>query len=485
MIDAVKILPLVLIAMATTQGARASTDTLTIYDVQFSTEENDWRSDYEGEVVSIVGGVVTHQVGFRITLQDPTSGDAWAGIEIRAFENEAPLGVIGPGDRVDFFDVFVEEFRGGTLPQFKSYSSFEVLSSGVPLPEPVTVAVEDLRVPPARERCEKYEGMLIAVEDVRVGRMDLGKADDNYELFTEADTTWASDYYNLDILVPPFPTYYVSRGDRYSRMVGILQEYLHPEEGWDYYQLLPRGEGDYEKSNLYTIRDVQESSAVDDWASPLAGRRVDVRGIVSSERTGDGLIPILDPLLGNAWSGVFVADPEEVLGSLSPGDDVEFQAALVEERDGLTVLSMDSESSFSVAGSGNVVSGAVLPSGELEIHAGPETSEKYEGTLVALYNVTVVQRGLPVGADLYYMVAGTDTLLGSDLESSASAPDSTFFVRQGDRLGLVRGIVAERVLEKTTGYVLYPRGAEDYRFVGADRELASWGRMKRRFREGS
>jgi hypothetical protein len=296
---------------------------------------------------------------------------------------------------------------------------------------------------------------------------------------------WASDYYNLDILVPPFPTYYVARGDRYGRMVGILQEHLHPEESWDYYQLLPRGEEDYEKSNLYTIREVQESSAADGWASPLTGRRVDVSGVVSSARTGDGLIPILDPLLGSAWSGVFVADPDGALESLSPGEEVELKAVLVEERDGLTVLNVDGESSFSVASSGNALAGVVLPSEELDIRGGPETSEKYEGILATVYNVTVVKRGLSFGADLYYMVAGEDTLLGSDLESSATAPDSTFFVRPGDRLGLIRGIVTERTLGKSTAYVLHPRRAEDYKFVGAHRELASWGRMKRRFREGS
>jgi len=461
----------------------AGQDTLSIYDVQFSTAQENWRSAYEGDIVSIAGGVVTHQNGSRITLQDPTLGDAWAGIEIRAFENEAPLGIVSAGDRVDFFDVLVEEFRGGTIPQFMDYSTFEVVSSGNPLPAPVHVPVHDLRLPPDREACEKYEGMVVAVENVRVGRLDLGKAEDNYEIFTEADTMWASDYCNHDIQVPPFPTYFVSRGERYARMAGVFQEYRHPDEGWDYYQILPRGSADYEESDLYTIRDVQESSEADGWASRLTGARIRLRGIVSSECSGSERMTLADPLLGTEWAGVFLDDVVGRLSSLTLGDDVEFSNVQVDEADGLTLLLYDGESDHSIVSRGNAVTGSRASPGDLSLAADPDRSEKYEGMLISLYNTTVVGRGTLEDPDLYCLVAGSDTLLGTDLESAVLAPDSTFFVRNGDRLGRLRGLVTERKVGAESRYILQPRAAEDYTFVGSNRELTSWGRVKRQFRQ--
>ncbi len=461
----------------------AAQDTLSIYDVQYSTAENDWRSAYEGQVVSIVGGIVTHQIGFRITLQDPTLGGAWAGIEIRAYQSEAPLGVVSVGDRVDFHDVLIEEFRGGTLPQFMNYSTFEIVSSGNALPDPVRVPVHDLRLPPDREACEKYEGMLVAVEDVRVGRLDLGKAADNYEIFTEADTAWASDYYNLDILVPPFPTYYVSRGERYATVAGVFQEYLYPEEGWDYYQILPRGTQDYEKSDLYTIRDVQESDADRNWASALEGGRIHLRAVVTVAQNGAGFVTLGDPLLGASWAGIFVEDASGALSGLAVGDEIDLRDVQVAEAEGLTVLRYDTASDYSVLSSGNTVRAVSVPASDLSLAAGPDRTEKYEGMLVAVYNVDVAARGVSEGSDLYYLAAGTDTLLGTDIESAVLAPDSTFFVRTGDRLGFVSGIITERPSGDGPRYVLQPRGAEDYKFIGSNRELLSWSRMKRRFRQ--
>ncbi len=51
-------------------GARLSVDTLSIRELQYSTAAGDWRSAYENQIVSLTGGVVTHKIGFRITLQD-------------------------------------------------------------------------------------------------------------------------------------------------------------------------------------------------------------------------------------------------------------------------------------------------------------------------------------------------------------------------------------------------------------------------------
>lgn len=463
-------------------GSRAGADLLSIRDLQFSTAASGWRSAHEGEVVSFGGGVVTHVVGFRITLQDPTLGAEWAGIEVRAFEDEAPLAAVRVGDRVDFFDVLVEEFRGGTIPQFKSDSSFEIVSRGHPLPEPVTVPLAELAHPPDRERCERFEGMLVAVEDVRVGEMDWGKAEDNYELSDGEQRMWASDYSNLDLAVPPFPTYYVQRGERYARIAGIYQEYTYPEEGWEYYQLLPRGTGDYVRSSLYTIRDVQESSAADGWASLLEGRRIDLAAVVSAERRVSGGLALLDRWLGGEWAGVLLLDPQRRLPALSVGDEIRLASVLVSEAAGLTSLAYDNVSSVEQLASGERVEGTLVDPAELARGAGPAGGERYEGMLVSLYNGRVARRGLPEGDDLYSIAFGSDTLLACDRESAVLPPDSTFFVRAGDRLGRLRGIVTQREAPGGPCYVVEPRDASDYEFVGDDATHTTWGRLKHAFR---
>jgi len=457
---------------------------ITIHDLQFSTAAQDWKSPYEGQVVSLTGGVVTHTIGFRITLQDPAAGDAWAGIEIRAYENEAPLGVVRVGDQVDFHDLLVEEFRGGTVPQFKTYSTFEIVSRDNTLPAPVRVALADVAYPPDREHCERYEGMLVTVENVRVGGMDLGKAEDNYELSDGSHTVWASDYYNIDLAVPPFPKYYVARGERYAQITGIFQEYAHPDEGWDYYQILPRGAADYERSEIYTILDVQESTAADGWRSPLEGLRVSVQGVVCGERSPRGRLALQDRLLGPAWSGILVGDPAARLTALALGDEVLLEQTLVTENDGQTILLYDGDSRHTVTSVGqSVIALGVAPTA-LARDGGAEVGERYEGMLIAVHNVNVVRRGVAEGDSLYYLASGADTLIATDVESGVVPPDSTFFVRPGDRLGRVRGLVLERTLPGgRPAYVLTPRRAADYLFLASpDVSFTSWGRLKESFR---
>jgi len=144
---------------------------------------------------------------------------------------------------------------------------------------------------------------------------------------------------------------------------------------------------------------------------------------------------------------------------------------------------VDAESRVSVLGPGHAPDAPAIPAADLGLSAGAGRSERYEGMVVTLYNLTVAERGRGEAADLYTLMADGDTLLGSDRWSSAPAPDSTFFVRAGDRLGFLRGIVTEETIDGAAAYVLMPRSAEDCRFVGGERELTTWGRLKRQHRE--
>ncbi len=216
---------------------------LTIDEIQTSTGP-DWESPYADQWVDITGGIVTKvYIGgrTRVIIQDPTLGDAWAGILISFDEHELATGITR-GDQIDLTHVEIYESRGNTQAGFDSSSVFSIISSGNYV-VPLTVSVADIPDPINADLSEKYEYMLLTVENVTVGAMDLGSHDDNYELFNDDGLCWAADYANYDL--PPGSDYYVSAGEQYESITGYLEQYQNPADDWDYYQLLPRDAEDY------------------------------------------------------------------------------------------------------------------------------------------------------------------------------------------------------------------------------------------------
>jgi hypothetical protein len=161
------------------------------------------------------------------------------------------------------------------------------------------------------------------------------------------------------------------------------------------------------------------------------------------------------------------------------GDEIELRGVLVEEREGLTVLSIDEASSHELIGSGNNVIGVRAGIEDLALAATAESAEPYEGMLITVYNTRVLHRGVAQGESLYYLGAEDDSMLATDAGVTALPPDSTFFVREGDRLGLITGLVEEMNLVTGSGYVLRPRSAADYWFIAGNQVLATWGGLKR------
>jgi hypothetical protein len=206
------------------------------------------------------GGLVTNKVRQRMVLQDPSLGSEWAAIEVRGYP-VYPVG-IEVGDQVDFDNVYVDEYRGVTTLQYYSASSHVVNSGGNPLPDPLPLPIWSLRHPAHPEDSERYASMLVTLsEPVTVGDLDLGPHEDNYSLLGFAGgVLWGSDYANADIDT----TYYVSEGDCYARLTGIVQRYAF--EAWDDYQLLPRGAADYVVCNM----------AIDDGPGPSDVRLLSV-----------------------------------------------------------------------------------------------------------------------------------------------------------------------------------------------------------------
>jgi hypothetical protein len=224
-----------------------------ISEIQHTTDP-DGRSPLEGQVIDCRGGVVTHLFPGgkpKLTIQDPNRPFAWGAIQIKDGLTGAPLfHKAAVGDWVTISNVYVEEYRGNTILQClpANNPTLTVVSRNNPLPKPLAVAPPEIAAPlpdasgdwyVTTHGAEKYEHMRLRVTGVSVGEMNLGKAADNYFLQSNEDpnaSCWASDYMNADAPGDYHP--FVSAGQRFCSVEGILEQYTNVKEGWDYYQLL-------------------------------------------------------------------------------------------------------------------------------------------------------------------------------------------------------------------------------------------------------
>ena len=244
-------LALVLVAAL---AADAPAQVLTICDIQY-TADPDGDSPYHGQVVNCAGGVAVANLDRsvpRLFLQDPANPDAWGGIQVKDIDVVGAFDSVALGDWVELTNVEVEDHRGTTFLQWRPEEhgpGLTVTSAGNPLPEPIMLSVSDIAAPVydpgegawlvANHNAECWESMRVIVRDVTVTDMDLGKADDNYNLQnTSGGDCWAADYLNQD---KPYSWYYhrfVSVDQHFCAIGGVLEQYTHLTNGWDYYQLL-------------------------------------------------------------------------------------------------------------------------------------------------------------------------------------------------------------------------------------------------------
>lgn len=241
-------------------AAVASAQPLSIYDIQYTTAV-DGTSPQDGNLVDCAGGVVTAIIpGFkpRLVVQDP-SQPTFGAIQVKAWTGDTAFAGVQVGDWVSFTDVLVEDYRGNTFLQFDPTfdtsfdSTFTVVSRGNAVPAPTLITPADLPAPQqiyvgevngydvynwlvSDHEAEKYEGMMVTIEDVGVGTMGLGKASDNYELGDGLDDIWASDYYNADKVGDYHPL--TSTGQSFESVTGMVEQYTSLTSGWDYYQLM-------------------------------------------------------------------------------------------------------------------------------------------------------------------------------------------------------------------------------------------------------
>ncbi len=237
-----------LAAVMAAAGSRAGAEELSIYEIQYTTDPAG-DSPYALQTVDCRGGIVTHKYGGskpKLTLQDPDFPDGWGGIQVKDWTAGLELfNAVSVGDWVCLSNVSVEEYRGNTLLQFKSDtgSAATVTSPGNPLPAHRLVTADEIAAPlegPPDEwyvvdhHAEKYEAMLLTIEDVVVTEMGLGKACDNYNLRSASGDCWAADYMNEDLQGLYHP--WVCLGQGFESVSGILEQYVKGQ--FDYYQLL-------------------------------------------------------------------------------------------------------------------------------------------------------------------------------------------------------------------------------------------------------
>ncbi len=250
-----------LAAVITGASAVARADPLTIYDVQHTTAPTG-ESPYAGQIVDLVGGIVTHvsyQAYARVFLQD-ADHPSWGAIQVKDFTIGWDLAFnVQVGDWVSLSDVYVEEFVGNTFLQYghgvlSPNSTYQIVSSGNPLPDPIAVRAHEIAAPleqpngdwiVADHAAEPYEHMLLQVRGATVTDWDLGKALDNYTLTDLTGDCWAADYMNSDVFLEKYHDF-VRLGQRLHSVTGVLEQYTSTAGGrfFDYYQLLTRSTGD-------------------------------------------------------------------------------------------------------------------------------------------------------------------------------------------------------------------------------------------------
>jgi hypothetical protein len=251
-----------------------------IYDLQYQSDPEDLNSPHVGEDVNCLGGIVIHKFpgkNPKVTLYDPNNPDGWGGIAIKDFTTAKEFyNAVNIGDWVSFTHTTVEEYNGNTQLKFEDKSGFVVESTGNDLPEPILIEPNDITAPiyqtspegwlVENHNAEKYEAMLVRVENIIVTEKDLGKAEDNYSLesFENAgpnDLCWTSDYMNEEVEEDDYHRF-VSLGSRFCSVTGIIEQYDGYKNyyEWDYYQLLTTYTGDLKR---YTPADINGDCMVD------------------------------------------------------------------------------------------------------------------------------------------------------------------------------------------------------------------------------
>ena len=228
-------------------------DDLTIYDVQYSVDPSG-VSPHADQIHNVVGGIVTYMAAGnrdRVYLQTP-GASAWGGICVKDAHHEL-LGQLQVGDLVTFSNIYIEDDVDTTENTFLQFDrsvapdvSVSIVGHDVGLvPDPLLLSAQDLLVDPVDHAVtEPYESVIVMLQDIEIGALDLGRKGDNYELkqwnVDHWDVAWGTDYINIDAEGDYHP--WIHSGALFTSITGLVEQ--NTKSGWDYYQLLTRSSAD-------------------------------------------------------------------------------------------------------------------------------------------------------------------------------------------------------------------------------------------------
>ena len=194
----------------------------TIYDIQYTTNsgpDGTYPSPLDGQIVTVTGVVTGSNFGQdgKFFMSDPEGGP-WHGIYVYDY-------TVGPalGDEVEV-TATVSEYYGLTE---LGDCTITILSSGNPVPEPITVTTLNLVIP---AQAEQYEGCLVQVLDVVVT-----ESQDEFGQWFVDDGTGECQiddgFFYLDEVTPPIV---ITIGMEWAILIGCL------DYSYDEYGLSPR-----------------------------------------------------------------------------------------------------------------------------------------------------------------------------------------------------------------------------------------------------
>ncbi|UCD09617.1 MAG: lamin tail domain-containing protein [Dehalococcoidales bacterium] len=317
-----------------------------IYDIQYTVDPSG-DSPFDGQTNITTEGIVIALYYNGYFIEDP-SGGAWNGLWVNDSNTPAL------GDRLRLTGTVDEYYN---LTELRNLTSYQVLSSGNPIPEPEVLATGDVSQ-------EQWEGVLVRVENVVVIDDNLGYGE------------WSVSDGSGDVVLDDKGsyTYVPTTGKAISAITGPL------DYSYGSFKILPRDDNDIIPgyTSIYDIQYAPDPSG----DSPFDGQtNITTEGIVTALYYNGYYIE--DPS-GGAWSGLWIYDSN----SPALGDRLRLTGT-VDEYYNLTELR--DLTSYQMLSSGNPI-----PDPEVLV-TGDVSQEQWEGVLVRVENVIVTDDSLGYG----------------------------------------------------------------------------------------
>lgn len=385
-------------------------DELSCYQVQGQAES----SPYQGQVVRVTGIVTAgggELYGGFAVLGD-AAGGPWSGLVI--FGDQAST--VSRGDSISVTGE-VSEYYGMT--ELTYLEDITVHKTGLALPVPASLTTSGVND-------EKWEGVLVKVTDAVVEN---------------------ATQYSYRINDGTGPCYLGNRGDYSEPSAGDTVTATGPLfYEFDQWRIQPRDQQDVAISggggggDVLTCYQVQGQAG----SSPYEGQSVSVTGVVTvggSEyySAGSSQYAVIQDKGGTEWSGLVIFGYDGVLDQLARGDSVVI-AGTVAEYYGLTEITNPS-----------VVfrqPGHPVPQPQ-SIATGSLSQEKWEGVLVRMADLTVVNPDLGYGE--FSVTDGTGACVVDDMGIYG------FTVSQGQQFSSMTGVV----WYSFSSFKLEPRNLDD------------------------